>query len=79
MHKSLVRMGFHPKDVDRALTFVNSLVEAMDWLCLNVNEDNLPKKFAPTKGNIQVKLFAKPAAIEAPPQVILVQFNLESY
>jgi hypothetical protein len=75
LHKSLVRMGFQPRDVDRALTFVATLADAMDWLCLNASEENLPKKFAPTKGNIQVMVFAKPggdrgnAAIEEAKQV----------
>ena len=80
LHKSLVRMGFQPRDVDRALACVATLADAMDWLCLNASEENLPRKFAPTKGNIQVMLFSKPggtsaaaAAIEEAKQVTAME------
>lgn len=64
LHKTLIRMGFHTRDVDQALASslsqrISSLQDALDWLCLHASEENLPKKFAPTKGNIQLVVHSK--------------------
>ena len=45
--KRLMKLGFLEKDISSA--FKNSCAtfdDAIDWLCLNVDENNLPKQFA---------------------------------
>ncbi|PRP88185.1 DEAD/DEAH box helicase [Planoprotostelium fungivorum] len=52
-------LGFASGDCFRSLSENSSIGECLDWLCMNVPEERLPKLFGPSKGNIEFRNFAK--------------------
>ena len=64
--RTLLGLGFGERDVEAALGAKRdrdvNLTAALDWLCLNVPEARLPKKYAPRAGNESIVLVDARAA-----------------
>ncbi|KAJ1889666.1 helicase, partial [Kickxella alabastrina] len=43
--EGLVRLGFRPAHAEEALLYARSKERAVDWLCVHVPEDDLPRQF----------------------------------
>lgn len=58
----LVRMGFTELDSQAASSTFSELNDALDYLCLNLDESELPKSFTPTADIEVVQFYSKNAA-----------------
>lgn len=61
MKRELMRIGFAELDSDAASSIFTSLDDALDYLCLNLDESELPKNFTPPADIEVVQFYSKDA------------------
>lgn len=62
--RELVRFGFSPQDAEAAAARFGDVNEALEFLCLNLDESELPPSFAPS-ADVEVVQFHKSAGASA--------------
>ncbi|XP_002973866.2 DExH-box ATP-dependent RNA helicase DExH1 [Selaginella moellendorffii] len=74
---SLVEMGFKEEHIESALERANSISSALDWLMLNVDESDLPARFAPQASKAAVRVVQR--AVEFDPTQNAIALELAQY